>query len=328
MEDKFIGYLLGSLDDDERPGRSTPYSPNIPRRCAHLEVLRQALEPLAADRDTIDPPADLVVRTIARVAEHIVETEGSVAPSSPGSPVAEFLRTLGRREASPVYPWHGSEANPAQYRRRDVATVFGLAAALMMVALTGVMTLRQTRDVQACQNHMRVVYQGLNDYASIHGDRYPQVADKREVGTGLWSKFQKTQTMPSEIAFACPAVRHQSGLPVIDYAYHLGYRDEQGKLQGLSHQMDNDQFPILADAPKRIDDHNTIPINHRKGQNVLFAGGQVRFCTNPFVGPEIGGKGDDIYYNTVYQRSQSGHQSLRRRAWTFATNRPDIFVMH
>ena len=29
----------------------------------------------------------------------------------------------------PVYPWHGSEATPIQHRRRDVATVFGLAAA-------------------------------------------------------------------------------------------------------------------------------------------------------------------------------------------------------
>jgi len=300
MEDKYIGYLMGSLDEDERREVDASLAES-PAASAHLEVLRQALEPLAADRDTIDPPADLVVRTIACVAEYIVENEGSVAPSGPGSPVAEFLRTLGRRESgqSPVYPWHGSEANPAQYRRRDVATMFGLAAALMMVALAGVMTLRQAQEVQACQNNMRVVHQGLNDFAALHGDRYPQVAPDEDVGTTL-VKFQRTGTMPPDSSFTCPGVHRQpSGLPMIDYAYHLGYRDEQGQLQGL-HHADDDQFPIFADAPERLDGR-TIPINHRKGQNVLFAGGNVRFCTNPFVGPEIGGKGDDIYYNTALE---------------------------
>ena len=63
---------------------------------------------------------------------------------------------------------------------------------------------------------------------------------------------------------------------------------------------DNDQFPIFADWPQRSE-HSTIPINHRKGQNVLFAGGHVRFCTNPFVGPETEGRGDDIHYNTAFQ---------------------------
>ena len=114
MEDKYIGYLLGSLDEEERREFDALLAER-PEASAHLAVLRQALEPLAIDRDTIDPPAGLAVRTIAFVAEHIVETEGSIAPSGPGSPVAEFLRTLGRREPSdqpPVYPWHGSDANP------------------------------------------------------------------------------------------------------------------------------------------------------------------------------------------------------------------------
>jgi hypothetical protein len=216
--------------------------------------------------------------------------------------VAEFLRTVSRplEPTTPVYPWHGSDAAPTHYRRRDVASFLGLTAALLLVAMAGIMTLRQTREVQACQNNMRLVHQGLSDYASIHDGRYPQVSPGDEVRTTLAS-FKSSETMPQNMAFTCPGVTHSNnGLPVIDYAYNLGYHDDQGQLQGLSHRPDDDLFPIMADAPKRLD-KQTMPINHSKGQNVLFAGGNVRFCTNPFVGPEVGGKGDDIYYNTAYE---------------------------
>jgi len=302
MEEKYLGYLIGSLDDEERREVEASLA-NRTEVNAEIELLRQALEPLGLDRDTIVPPADLTVRTIAGVAEYIVQTEGSVAPAGSPSPVGEFLRTLGHRERTgqpPVYPWHGSEANPIQYRRRDIATVCGLAAAALMIGGAGIFTLRQTQEVQACQNNMRQIHQGLTSYCDIHDNRFPQVEPDEDVRTALL-KLRETGTMPKETAFVCPGVVHQtSGIPAIDYAYHLGYRDEQKRLQGLSRLTDNDQFPIFADAPERIE-HTTIPINHRKGQNVLFTGGHVRFCTNPFVGPETEGKGDDIYYNTAFQ---------------------------
>jgi prepilin-type processing-associated H-X9-DG protein len=305
MEEKYLGYLIGSLDDEERLEVEASLV-NRPEANAEVELLRQALEPLALDRDTIIPPADLFVRTIGGVAEYIVQNEGSVAPAGPPSPVAEFLRTLGQHEQRtgqpPVYPWHGSEANPIQYRRRDVATVFGLTTAALMIGCAAVFTLRQTQEVQACQNNMRQIYQGLAGYCDIHDNHFPQVEPDEDVRTALL-KLRETGTMPKDTAFVCPGVVHKtSGIPAIDYAYHLGYRDEQKRLQGVSRLTDNDQFPIFADAPERFEhSHSTIPVNHRKGQNVLFAGGHVRFCTNPFVGPEMEGKGDDIYYNTAFQ---------------------------
>ena len=53
----------------------------------------------------------------------------------------------------------------------------------------------------------------------------------------------------------------------------------------------------MADAPfgKGVE---TVPVNHRKGQNVLFAGGNVEFKTTPFVGPIIGDRADDILLNS------------------------------
>src|SRR4029077_10488503 len=41
-----------------------------PEAREELDRLREALEPLEADRDTDDPPSGLWVRTLARVAEH------------------------------------------------------------------------------------------------------------------------------------------------------------------------------------------------------------------------------------------------------------------
>ena len=301
MEVNLVGYLLEALDSPERQ-RVEEYLAESPEGQAQLELLRQALLPL--DRDTIDPPADLALRTIGLVAEHIVNTEGSVA--EPGnSPVAEFLRSVGHREPAPfklpdvpVYPYRGSEANPVYIRRRTVISTIGLSAAALLIGVTAIGTLRQVRDVQACQNNMRVMHQAFNSYCDVHDDKYPQVAPNEDVRTAL-GKMKTAGTMPCDASFACPGADHAPASAAIDYAYTLGYRDGP-ELRGLVRNAENNQMPLFADAPERKNDQ-AVPINHRKGQNVLFAGGHVRFCTNPFVGPEIAGKGDDIYFNSVHE---------------------------
>lgn len=312
MEENLVGYLLESLDPPERQ-RVEEYLAESPEGQAQLELLRQALLPLSFDKDTIDPPADLAVRTIGLVAEHIVNAEGSVA--EPGkSPVAEFLRSVGHREPPPLklsevpaYPYHGSEANPVYHRRRNVFATIGLSAAVLLIGITAIGTLRQVREVQACQNNMRAMHQAFNTFCDANGDNYPKVAPDEDVRTAL-VQMRKAGVMPTDAALTCPASDHNSRMSVyrgdvpfsaIDYAYTLGYRDGS-ELRGLVRNAENDEIPLFADAPERKNDQ-AMPINHRKGQNVLFAGGHVRFCTNPFVGPEIAGKGDDIYFNSVHE---------------------------
>ncbi len=187
-----------------------------------------------------------------------------------------------------------------------------------MIGTAGVVTLRQTSEVNACQNNLRSVHFDLNTYADAHNDHYPQVAAHQDVASTLVAA-RKTGAMSHLAAFTCPSVNHTStGLTPIDYAYSLGYRDEEGHLKGIVREPENDNFPIAADAPERRDGM-TVPINHRKGQNVLFGGGHVRFCTNPYVGPETGGKGDDIYYNTAREPRAGTHRRdiaarVRKRA--------------
>jgi hypothetical protein len=83
------------------------------------------------------------------------------------------------------------------------------------------------------------------------------------------------------------------------YAYSLGYRGPAGEHCGLSRDPDDlnlnvDLLPIMADRPSVLPGggRGNTP-NHKGGQNVLYIGGNVRFCSTPNAGID----GDDIYTN-------------------------------
>src|SRR6516162_22495 len=69
MDENLIGYLLDALDSDTRLETEKYLSRNSDARL-RLEKLRQALEPLEADNQADEPPPDLWIRTLARVAEY------------------------------------------------------------------------------------------------------------------------------------------------------------------------------------------------------------------------------------------------------------------
>src|SRR5690242_20185572 len=82
MEANLVGYLLDSLDAPTRR-EVEAYLQTHPAARAQLARLRQALEPLTADREPPASPPDLVVRTLARVAEHICTDRQSRLPQAP-----------------------------------------------------------------------------------------------------------------------------------------------------------------------------------------------------------------------------------------------------
>jgi hypothetical protein len=86
-----------------------------------------------------------------------------------------------------------------------------------------------------------------------------------------------------------------------DYAYSLGYR-EGGELMGLRRDS-GDLLPILADRA-RTDGRGNSPNHGGAGQNVLYIGGQVRWCVEPTVGVDR----DDIYRNLKNQVLAGEHQ--------------------
>src|SRR5215831_4326792 len=68
MDENLVGYLLNALDDDVRRGVES-YLRTHPEARHKLARLRERLAPLAADRDTIEPPPGLARATLARVQQ-------------------------------------------------------------------------------------------------------------------------------------------------------------------------------------------------------------------------------------------------------------------
>src|SRR5262245_58943278 len=90
MDKELVGYLLNALDADAKRDveRHLTESPELNTR---LERMREALAPLAADRQPPPPPPGLGARTNGKGAEHIgralpkaafavIESIGSEAP--------------------------------------------------------------------------------------------------------------------------------------------------------------------------------------------------------------------------------------------------------
>ena len=71
---------------------------------------------------------------------------------------------------------------------------------------------------------------------------------------------------------------------------------------GLSRDS-GDLLPILADRPCESGAANS-PNHGGAGQNVLYIGGQVRWCAEPRVGVDC----DDIYLNQKYRVLTGEHR--------------------
>jgi hypothetical protein len=287
MEENLIGYLLHALD----PATEREVEAHLrdkPEAVKHLEKLRRVMQPLESDRDSIDPPSGLAARTLGRV-------EAMRKPSPAAPPII-------LRASPPVYSW---------WRRPDV-----LVAAVLLLAAVGIVSpaifrFRTMQDRVQCANNMRDLHQSLVDYSQLNNSAFPRVEERAgHNAAGVYLPLLNDQkVLRPGFSTRCPS----RGDPVLTshtmkeleamspedfakvapelsgcYAYSLGYRDADGKLQGLRSD-DGDDLPILADRPLTPEDSNRCgglrdnSPNH-KGQNVLYIGGQVRFHKTPEAG--------------------------------------------
>jgi hypothetical protein len=245
------------------------------------------LSPLAADNEEFNPPPDLALRTIARVAEHIVRTE--VAPTRPRS-----AETFTLPPTQPVILPSEVIPSPSAPRTRNLVASIGLALAGLALLFPAVIHVRNQQQMLACQNNLRQFHQGLVGYSETNNNQFPQVKDDEQV-LAVGRVMTDYGYLPHAV-MNCPVRATSEETPPVvltSYAYTLGYRDGH-ELRGLSRETQNDLMPIIADAPRRSG-IESVPVNHRHGQNVLFVGGNVRFCTNSNVGVE----GDNIFCNTL-----------------------------
>jgi hypothetical protein len=293
MDENLIGYLLNALDESDRR-QVEAHLRQHPESQARLEILRRALPPLAVDAEAPAPPAGLVLRTLARVAE----VRARPLPKAPPP----------KRTAA---AWRGP-------RRADL-----LAAAVLLIflgALTGPLLVKywHLHGRQVCADNLRQYGEMLHVYSENNDGKLPRVADDgpctfaagfvpllRE-GNNLKKYPQplacdgygrRPGSVPSvseveqardqeDLDLFCQRARQLAG----NYAYSLGYRDN-GSLIGLSARDCNQ--PIMADHRPLPGVGTNSPNHGGLGQNVLYVGGNVKWHTTPSAGcPD-----DDIYLN-------------------------------
>ncbi len=298
MDENLVGYLLKALDDDtqRQVEASLRESPDLQSR---LELLQRALAPLAEDRPAPEPRPGLVLSTLARVAEY----QCRKLPDAPPPPRSQSL--------PPTRHW---------LRRADA-----LVAALLLIVLGGIgssFIVHLWRDYYraACQENLRRIGSGLQNYCEVHDGNFPLVEEKGPHGVaGIFVPMLLDSGMLGpDVSIACPAKEHRPvrsrSLQELEdlytqdpmrfraeardlaggYAYSLGYVDAAG-YHGLRRDF-GDYFPIVADRLEweMIPMSEANSANHGgTGQNVLHIGGHVTWRTNRSAGVDL----DDIFVN-------------------------------
>jgi prepilin-type processing-associated H-X9-DG protein len=307
MDENLVGYLLNTLDAGEQR-QVEAYLAGHPEARQRLELLRHSLEPLAADRAETAPPPDLVVRTIARVAEYCVRERD--LPRAPAAPPRSF---------TPSRPL---------WRRADVLVAASLLLTALGLAIPAILHLRTPRAVLECQNNLQLVYGALKAYHDHHG-KFPDVAAEKPhgaaglavpllVNAGVWPEGGSVCCPGNGPPRACSVPLDQlknmapdefkqvASTLVPCYAYSLGYMIENTyHPPACDPNQPNSLLPLVADVvPMDMTFRNSL--NHGgRGQNVLFQDGHVRFTVLRTVGLD----GDDIYVN----RDQKIAAGLGRR---------------
>lgn len=283
MDDRILGYAMDALPPAEAAELERHLAAD-PAARAELARIRRLLDRLAADRPDPVPPPGLALSTIIRTVEHVVEHRLLDA-----SPSADTLDDFALdpppvsepAAVAPVARWWQGWGGWAG-RRADAAVAAGIGLLAVGLGLSFVSKQHAARDRLACEQGLHDLHTGLVGYADTHGGRLPHPG---------------TTAVPTAGAFADQLARsgQWSGRPVcpgqpavlVGYVYTLGHRDATGELVGprlVGFDLPADRLPLVADLRGGP---------HPGGQNVLFAGGQVRFVTVPTVGPSL----DDIYTN-------------------------------
>ena len=296
MDELLVGYLLNSLDNDElrRVEDRLLSDPSLRDR---LTALKNLLAPLALDAEEPEPPPRLAIATLALIAEE--HCRRSILSASP--PLAE-----------PGFPRRS-------FRRADVFVAALLLIVVGALAFPWLVRQWQEYQIRACQRNLLAFWNGLQRHSQLHEGAFPKLDEDGPCSFAgiVVPILNDNKLLAHDLSVLCPALgrRAPDDRSVEDlrrlwlhdnpdhfrtvirdvggsYAYPLGYREEN-RLIGLN-RYDNDGLPLMADAPGSSADPLANSANHgRRGQNVLFVGGNVQWRTTRTVGPD----GDDIFLN-------------------------------
>jgi hypothetical protein len=295
VDELLIGFLLEALDSEQQQAVAARLDAD-PALRARLEVLRNMLAPLALDDESPEPPRGLAASTLSRIAEY---------------------RSRSLPQAPVVTPYQRDTRNRRSFRRADAVVAALLLILIVPLVITGVARgWRDHAQRAACANNLRELGGALQRYADHHDGRFPQLhpAGPQSFAGSFIPVLHESGALTPDAPVVCPgdgtpprtlpslaaledlywhqpeafaaAIRDLGG----SYAYAMGYQ-ENGQLHGPN-RGDDEHTPILADRlpPAAV---GNSPNHGGAGQNVLYIGGNVAWCTLRTVGVNA----DDIYLN-------------------------------
>lgn len=292
MDEKLVRYLLDDLPAGDRAAVDD-LAASDPAVAAKLARLRRVLTGLSADHPVPVPPPGLAAIAVARTAEYLVanglfKTDSTVEwlMEPPPKPIAgRAAAVIGWRR------WVGDPVVPS-LPRADLIVAATIGFLAVGIGLSAIGKFRHDSRILACQDNLRGLHTSLVGYADTHSGRFPEVGTPTVPVAGAFpAELVRAGQLWSPAAAACPtAALDPEFAPAGGYAYTLGYRTPNGLVVG----------PRRADTADGVTDWTPLaadPIGpagspHGAGQNVLYAGGNVRYATTPII-PEA----DDIYRN-------------------------------
>jgi hypothetical protein len=258
-------------------------------------LFQRAVHQLLQDHEIHDPPPGLGDRALSLVIEHAQGERSRILDLPP-------------------------PAN--RFRWSDFAVAASIFIASLL-ALVPAMNLQKASMLQlGCMDNLRQVGLALSQYASVHRS-YPFVSPEcpgSYIGAfGVLLKDNGLLNNPQILNCPCrgrdnlpPGLPHFSQLcehedrepgslkaqmESNDYAYAQGVREPSGQIVAISFPC-QDLVPLSADQPpydfssRSILDGNS-PNHAGRGQNVLYAGGQVKYHR----GRRLHGQDQDLYLN-------------------------------
>lgn len=308
-DEELIQYLLGEADNalSDRIRAALAGDAIVAER---LQQLRAALGLLDSLKGSIEPPGDLVSRTLLRI--------DAEQPSDSGEPQFNDLSGLNEpervaNESVRLQPALGDMPQSAwrvRQRAYDSVMVTVSIVALSCLMLPMVLEARAHSRRLTCAEHLQELGQSLA--IIVQGDREHRFPTIPVVGpkafAGAYSLFlQDADLLPAPEILRCaslpwPSEGRQAALAIPTslefeqakpaqqqswrntlgghYAYNLGiveYGQVVGpRCEGRSH------FAILSDAPIIEADRETVLAHDGRGTNILYEDGHVSFLSRSF----------------------------------------------
>lgn len=313
--EQLLGYLLGALECKECEEIEQALAQS-PEWTAEFEKIRRSLDTvgLLDDPSQEDPPLCLAARTcefVEQKAESYSAETVVLAALNPTTSTPRIDLPSSRQTASPLQPRSRVKLSPVSrgeagglsFRRLDLLVAAAIVIVATALSFPAIFSNRLEANVTTCQNNLRQLGQGLQEYSELQPDgAFPHVpaSGPRSFAGVFAPTLVSNQLISNTKSLFCPETLQgkSTATPVMptlneidtaDAAELPELRARMGDVFGfnLGYSRDLDVLPprnsrraeyaLLGDAPNDSQPGRASANHGGRGQNMLFEDGRVKF---------------------------------------------------